>query len=328
MRLHPPPLLAVHASVLLFGAAGLFGKWISLPAHMIVLGRVVFAAVVLGGLLAALRRRTPPVEARSVAPGRHRDTWALPLLGLLLAVHWVTFFHAIQVSTVAVGLLTFATFPVFTALLEPVLPGERLEASTLGAALVTVAGVALVVPSTELSDPVVRGAGWGVVSGATFAVLSVVNRGLVRRRGPLDLAFHQDVWAAVFLAPFALAAPRPPTGAEWGLLIVLGVVFTAGAHALFIHGLSGVRAGRAAVIAALEPVYGVALAALLLDERPGGRVVAGGALVLGAALWVSRPGHAGEGEPPPNRTPDDRAHAAGHPPPSGGPRPPHFPGEP
>lgn len=278
-----PPLTAVHLAVLLFGAAGLFGKWIDLPAHLIVLGRVAFAAPVLALTRAVVAGPAPSAETR-----RDSDRFALPLLGLLLAIHWVTFFHAIQVSTVAVGLLTFATFPVFAALLEPVLPGERLEPATLVAALVTVVGVALVVPSVEPADPVVRGAFWGVVSGATFALLSVANRGLVRRRGALTLAFHQDLWAAVVLLPLALAAPRAPTAPEWGLLVVLGVIFTAAAHALFIHGLSGVRAGRAAVIAALEPVYGVALAALLLGERPGGRVLLGGGLVLAAAVWVSR----------------------------------------
>jgi drug/metabolite transporter (DMT)-like permease len=205
------------------------------------------------------------------------------------------------VSTVAVALLTFATFPVFTSLLEPLLPGERLEAATLAAAVVTVAGVALVVPSTDAGDPVVRGAFWGIVSGATFALLSVANRGLVRRHGALTLAFQQDLWAAVALVPFVLSAPRAPTPTEWALLVVLGTIFTAAAHALFIHGLSGVRAGRAAVIAALEPVYGVAMAALLLGERPGGRVLVGGGIVLATAVWVSgrsaASGGAGPGAP-------------------------------
>lgn len=283
MRRRPSPLLAVHAAVLLFGVAGLFGKWVALPAHLIVLGRVSVAAATLALLVG------PPGDTRRPGPGGElrRDRRLLPLLGLLLAVHWVTFFHAIQVSSVAVGLLTFATFPVFTALLEPVLSREPLEPSTLAAAGATVAGVALVIPAPRLGDPVVQGAFWGVVSGLTFAVLGVLNRGLVRRYGALRLAFHQDVWAALLLLPLAATADRWPTPNEWGLLLLLGVVFTAGAHALFIYGLSGVRAGRAAVIAALEPVYGVALAALLLEERPGPRVLLGGGVVVATALWVS-----------------------------------------
>jgi len=290
--------------VLLFGAAGLFGKWIDLPPTVLVLGRVVFAAITLGAGMALWRGGREPAREGTTPIDRRRDTgsdaarrldgFALPVLGLLLAAHWVSFFHAIQVSSVAVGLLTFATFPIFTALLEPLLPGERFDTATLVAAAVTGLGVALVIPAPEPADPVVRGAFWGVVSGLTFALLALLNRSLVRRRGALDLAFRQDLWAALFLIPFAIDAPRGPTAAEWGLLIVLGVVFTAGAHALFIHALSGVRAGRAAVIASLEPLYGVILAALLLGERPSSRVLAGGALILAAAVWVSRRAHGGK----------------------------------
>lgn len=284
----------MHLAVVLFGAAGLFGRWVPLPPTTLVLGRVVFASAALGALRVARRGRDRGDATGSDATARRStDRWLLPLLGILLAAHWVSFFHAIQLSSVAVGLLTFATFPVFTALLEPVLPGQRLDPATVLAAAATVVGVALVVPSADPGDPVARGAFWGVVSGATFALLSVANRGLVRRRGALTLAFHQDLWAAVALLPFAAGplAPdggRAPTGAEWGLLVLLGVVFTAGAHALFINGLRGVTAGRAAVVAALEPVYGVALAALLLGERPGGEVLLGGGIVLAAAAWVGR----------------------------------------
>lgn len=279
-----PALASVHLAVVLFGAAGLFGKLLDLPPTLIVLGRVVFASMALGAVLAARRGTGRGARAEGDGP-----RWGLAALGLLLAVHWVTFFHAIQVSSVAVGLLTFATFPVFTALLEPLLPGERFDGGALLAAMATVVGISLVVPAPDPSDPVTRGAFWGVVSGLTFAVLSIANRGWVRRESALRLAFHQDLWAAVFLLPFAGAAGRWPTPPEWVLLVVLGVVFTAGAHGLFIHGLKGVTAGRAAVVAALEPVYGVALAVVVLGERPGPRTLVGGALVVAAAAWVGRP---------------------------------------
>jgi drug/metabolite transporter (DMT)-like permease len=285
-----PPIVAVHLAVLLFGAAGLFGKLVALPPTLLVLGRVVFAA----GALGAFLRWNVPAPGPEAAEARPRrgGRWAFASLGVLLAIHWVTFFHAIQLSTVAIGLLTFATFPIFTALLEPLLPDERFEPGTLAAAAVSLAGIAWVVPTPEWSDPYTRGAFWGVVSGATFAVLSLANRLWVRNTSAARLAFHQDLWAAIALLPFLATATRWPTAAEWAALAFLGIVLTAGAHALFIHGLSGVRAGRAAVIASLEPVYGVVLAVLVLGERPEPRTLLGGAVVLAAAAWVSRPARA------------------------------------
>jgi len=283
MRL--PPLAALHLSVLLFGAAGLFGKLLALHPVGIVLGRAVFASLFLWLLL----------RARGVPLALHhrRDAAGLVGLGVLLAAHWVTFFHAIQLSSVAVGLLTFSTFPIFTAVLEPVLLRERWSWADAAAALVTFAGVALVVPELEWSNTLARGAFWGVMSGLTFALLSIANRGFVRRYPALVLAFHQDLWAAVALLPFVGVVGTVPGARDLGLLVLLGVVFTAGAHSLFIHGLRRVRARTASVIATLEPVYGIAFAALLLGEIPAGRTLLGGAVILGAAAWVSLRG----GEP-------------------------------
>lgn len=277
MRL--PSLPALHLSVLLFGVAGLFGKLLELHPVAIVLGRVVFASLALALLLRA--------RGVSLRLHRRRDLAGLVGLGVLLAIHWATFFHSIQLSTVAVGLLTFSTFPVFTAFLEPLLLRERWSSADAVAALVTLAGVALVVPELEWSNAFARGAFWGVMSGLTFALLSIANRGYVRRYPALVLAFHQDLWAMVALLPFIpFLAPMPDAG-DVALLVLLGVVFTAGAHSLFIHGLRDVRARTASVIATLEPVYGIAFAALLLGEIPSGRTLTGGVVILGAAAWVS-----------------------------------------
>lgn len=287
MRL--PSLAALHSSVLLFGAAGLFGKLLDMHPVAIVLGRVVFASLALGVLL---RIRGVPLGL-----DRRRDAAGLVGLGVLLAVHWATFFHSIQLSSVAVGLLTFSTFPVFTAFLEPLLLRDRWSWGDVAAALVTFAGVALVAPELDWSNDFTRGAAWGVVSGLTFALLSVANRSYVRRYPALVLAFHQDLWAMVALLPLLpLLGPVPDAG-DVALLVLLGVVFTAGAHSLFIHGLREVRARTASVIATLEPVYGILFAALLLGEFPGVRTLIGGGVILGAAAWVSLRGHRG-GAPP------------------------------
>jgi drug/metabolite transporter (DMT)-like permease len=78
------------------------------------------------------------------------------------------------------------------------------------------------------------------------------------------------------------------------LLIVLGVACTALAHTLFIASMHRVSAHRASVVAALEPVYGIALAAWLLHEIPNGRTIVGGGLVVAAALLASGSRKAGD----------------------------------
>lgn len=278
--MHRHPLLTLHLSVLLFGGAGLFGKLVALPPDVIVTGRVAFASLVLAPVLA--------VRGQRLRPDRLRDLPGLMALGALLAAHWVIFFHSIQISSVAVGLLTYSTFPVFTAFLEPLLlRDERWSWRELGAALVALAGIALVVPELSWENSFTRGAFWGTLAGLTFAVLSIANRGYRRRYPALVLTFHQSLWATVALVPFLVGSAVRPSPVEVGLLALLGVVFTALAHGLFISGLHAVRARVASVIAALEPVYGIALAALLLGEIPGARTVGGGVIIVAAAAWVT-----------------------------------------
>ena len=277
-------LAALHAAVLLFGFAGLFGKWLALPPVTIVLGRTVVA----GAALALLVR-----FAREPGAGRSgRFEWRLAAGGAVLALHWVAFFQAIQTASVAVGLLGFASFPLFVLLLEALLRQRRLRTSEwLTAALVT-AGLLLVVPEFRLENRTVQGLLWGLVSGFTFALLAVGNRALAARHAASVIALWQNACAAVLLLPLALAAEAVPDARDIALLVVLGVVCTALAHTLFIRSLRVLSAHTASVIAALEPVYGIALALLLLGERPSPRTLAGAVLIVGAALYATRPGRA------------------------------------
>src|SRR6266516_7611831 len=80
-------LAALHLAVLLFGFAGLFGKWLSLPPVTIVFGRAAIASVALALLF-------PLAGERGEA--RRRFEWKLAASGALLALHWVAFFQAIQ----------------------------------------------------------------------------------------------------------------------------------------------------------------------------------------------------------------------------------------
>jgi drug/metabolite transporter (DMT)-like permease len=272
-------LLEIHAAVVLFGFPGLFGKWLTLAPPVIVLGRVAFAALALGLVLRATRR--------SVRIDGRRDNLLLLGCGLLLAFHWTAFFRSVQVSSVAIGLLSYSSFPVFTAFLEPLAFRERIRTSSVVLAGLCVLGIYLIVPRFAFDDATFVGVIWGLAAGLSFAVLALANRSLVRRRGSLVIAFYQDLYAALALVPLALGSWPALTGRDLGLLAVLGVVCTAAAHTLFIQGMRQVEAQTASVISSLEPVYGILLAFVFLDEVPAARTGAGGLVVLAAALLAT-----------------------------------------
>lgn len=272
-------LAEIHLAVFLFGFAGLFGKWLALPPVLIVFGRVLFACVALAAVIALSR------GAFRVSP--RRDLLLLGLCGLVLAAHWTMFFKSVQVSSVAVGLLSYSSFPVFTAFLEPLLARERWDPASLFYALLCVIGIALIVPGFDVSDAVVRGVLWGLGAGLSFSLLSVLDRSLASRHPSLTVAFYQDLLAGLFLFPAVFRTGLPRRGRDWALLAVLGVFCTAAAHTLFIDGMKAVGARTASILSSLEPVYGILLALAFLKESPSLRTVSGGAVILAAALAVT-----------------------------------------
>jgi drug/metabolite transporter (DMT)-like permease len=272
-------LAACHVAVALFGFAGVFGKWIDWDPVAIVLGRTTVAAAVLALFV------------------RYRlGTWRLPHWvavpnGVILAVHWVAFFTAIKVSTVAIGLLGYASFPLFVPFLERAMLGVPIRRGKLAGAALVALGLVLLVPEFTWKSHTVRGLAWGVMSGFMFALLTVRTRKLAPDRWPSEMALWQNAVAALCVLPVVLWQGGLGGAMNAGTLakmLLLGLFCTAVAHALYTASLARLPASTVAVCAALEPVYGMALALVLLGEVPNGRTLAGAAVIVVAALVASR----------------------------------------
>lgn len=269
-------LVQIHAAALLAGFTGLFGKFLDVSPAVITAGRTVLGALAL--LVAA------KLMGSRLRVSTRRDMLVLALSGLVLAIHWLTFFRSIQISTVAVGLLAFSSFPLFVTFLEPLLFRERFHLFDLVATVVVVAGLVLVTPAFDLRNHLTQGVLWGVISGFAYALLSLLSRSCVRTLSALSVTFYQQAFAALFVSPALLGSCATFSPRVLLLLLVLGVIFTALAQGLFVGSLQHIRAQMASVIIGLEPVYGILFALLLLGEVPSARTLLGGLLICGAAL--------------------------------------------
>lgn len=269
-------LLEIHSAVLLFGLSGLFGKIIALPAIMIVFGRVFFASIF---LLLVLLYFKKTIRLAS------QDYAYMVVMGILLAIHWHTFFLSIQMSTVAIGLLTFSAFPVFVTFLEPYFFKEKIKLADIAIAFIAFGGVVLVIPAFEMDNNLTQGGLWGIVSGFTYALLSLLNRKYAEKYSGTVIAFYEQFIAAIILVPFLFWQEFSFQPTDLLLLFILGVIFTGIAHSLFINGLKNIRTQTAGIISCIEPVYGIIFAAVLLQEIPTFREVAGGSIILAAVLY-------------------------------------------
>lgn len=276
-------LIALHSAVLLFALSGLFAKWLNMPAIYIVVGRSFFAAITIFVFVSFVKKQPLIINQRILI--------ALFVTGLVLAFHWGSFFYAIQVSSVAIGLITFATFPVFVSFLEPLFFKEKFHYQALIQALLTVLGIFLILPFGSIDNAQLSGALWGVLSALSFALLTLLNRKFVTKISAKKVALYQNLFACLVLMPYVILNPITISTAQLGVLVILGVIFTAFAHSLFNHALKVVKAQTASIAVSLEPIYGVIAAYFLLGESITLMMVLGGSIVMATNVWALKTMH-------------------------------------
>lgn len=286
--------LQIHLCVLLWGFTAILGRLIELPALPLVWWRMLIVVVALAFVPRVWRRLARmPVKLRAAYAG----------VGVLVALHWLTFYGAIKLANASVAATCIALATVFTALIEPLLTGSRFSRRDVVLGISVLPGVVLVVGG------VAPGMRLGILVGATSALLVAIfgslNKRLVEHSQPLTvtaLELGAGTIALTLLAPvmpflgpaFAGKLFTWPSPHDAILLLTLSLVCTLFPFALALHALRHMSAFAAQLTVNLEPVYAILLAIVLLDEQRELtlRFYAGVVIILGAVLaypLMSRP---------------------------------------
>ena len=275
----PRALLELHVSTVLLAAPALFAQLLPLHATTIIAARS-FVATGCVALVAMVFRR-------SLRPANRRALLGMLSAGVCLGLHWVTYFHAVQVSTVAVGMVALFCYPLLTAVLEPVLGTGPWHARQLISAAAVIVAVVIMAgaPTTDPGAP--AGTLWGLVSAACLALRNVLSRRAAQSSSAWQLAFYQ--YGVACLCAAGLGWQDMGSAREHApLLLLLGIGFTAVPHTLFIRSLAVITATRAALVACLQPLYAALLALVVLGEQPSVATMLGGGIVLAVAAMASR----------------------------------------
>jgi drug/metabolite transporter (DMT)-like permease len=272
-------LIAVHSAVLVFGLTALFSKIISLTALEITLLRSIFAALIIFLIFSW--------QKNSLRLLNRKDYSIVIILGVLLALHWITYFHAMQVSTIAVGVIALYTFPVITVFLEPLFHGEQPHIKDIVSAIVVLFGIYLLVPEFSLSNETTQGILWGVLSALLFSLRNIVQGHYFKGYTAKHSLFYQTLVTFVVLLPFSFESIPQVTQLQWGQLLVLGIFFTALPHTLFAFSLLNLKAKTVSLIACVQVVYATLFATLILNEWPQFSTLVGGLIVVSAAMYES-----------------------------------------
>lgn len=288
----------IAAVAAMWGSVGVVIRQIDLPAVALVSARIWIAAPA----LALFIRTTQRDAVRD-----WRLTPRLAVNGVVLAAHWVTFIAALQRAPIGTVLLITYLAPVGIAALAPAVLGEVVPARTKVALSLAVVGIALIaIPQIDGTSR--DGIALAFLTGLLYVALALSNKKLSDEHGGVHLALWQLLIAGAVLLPFSLFADWGSPGADWGWLLLLGLVYTAFAFAAYLTALAHMAATRAAVLLYMEPASAVLFGWLLLGEQPTWATLVGGAMVVAAGVLVARVPMAPDGPPVYSPSPPSGAH--------------------
>jgi drug/metabolite transporter (DMT)-like permease len=251
----------MHAAIFLWGFTGLLGKLISLNEGMLVWYRMLISSVAIGLLLAA-RGKIPRLQ--------RRELFRIAGVGILVMLHWVTFYASIKLASISVAMICLSTIALFASVIEPLVNRQKFDYLEIVFSAVAVIGI-LHMYSTDASAS--AGIVIGVISALISATFSVFNRRLAVQHAPLTISFIElsSGWLFLTLLLPLYTRIQPTTAfvpgfADTVWLLILSLVCTVLTWILSLQALRKVTAFTMGLALNLEPVYGIILAVLFAGE--------------------------------------------------------------
>lgn len=274
------PGISLISAVLIFGTVGVLKNYIPLPAALVALLRGVLGAAFLLLFMLVTRKRFSFAAVKKNLP-------VLLLSGCCIGLNWLLLFEAVDIS-VSVGTLCYYTAPIFVILLSPLLLKEKLTPVKLAAVAVALCGMVLV---SGVFKGVVADLScilFGIGAALLYASVMILNKKL-RDISAYERTVIQLLFASLILLPFCLFGGEFKKLAdcgltEWGLLLVIGIVHTGFAYALYFGSMMHLKAQTVALLSYLDPATAVLWAFLLLHETLSLPAFIGAILVIGAAM--------------------------------------------
>ncbi|HEX5354095.1 MAG TPA: DMT family transporter [Rhodanobacteraceae bacterium] len=251
----------LHFCVVLWGFTAILGKLITLTALQLVWWRMLLVTLAL--LLVPKVWR----ELRTMSP---RRIAAYAGIGVLVALHWLTFYSAVKLANASVAATCIALAPVFLAGIEPAVVGRKFEPRELLLGAAVVPGVALVVGGVPADMRL--GVAVGVLSAALCATFGAFNKRMAEHGGALTVTCLElgagtlflTVVTAVWHAEGTFVLPNLHDAL---LLLALALACTLLPFALAMKVLRKLSAYTVQLATNLEPVYAIVLAVILLGEQ-------------------------------------------------------------
>ncbi len=269
---HLQNILLLNLGMFCISTSGALGRYITLPPPLTIWYRAVFALLFLGAFC-YFKKYQFKFNLKKEGP-------TLLLTGILMTTHWVTYFYALQWSNVAVGMLSLFTYPIMTTLMEPFFFKTKLQPMHLILTGVILIGVFFLLPTFDIESGMVQGLMMGLVSALSYSIRNLILKSKVESFNGSILMFYQVAVMILVLLPVLLIYPNENVTPNIPYIVFLGLVTTAIGHTLFLNSFKHFSISTASIMSSMQPIFGILLAVIFLNELPSWRSLIGGSLIL------------------------------------------------
>ncbi len=277
-------MLMFIGSMLIFGTIGIFRRYIPLPS-----GSIAMVRGLLGGLfLTAFVKLKGEKGGERLSPVQ---IFLLALTGAVMGFNWILLFEAYNYTTVAVATLCYYMEPTIVLLLTPILFRERLTWKKILCAVIAVIGMVLVsgvVGSGGTQAGNLKGVAFGLGAAVFYSFVVIMNKTLSGINA-WKKTIIQLVSAGAVMIPY-LFLTRGFGGVTFSgmtvlLLLIVGIVHTGFAYALYFGSMDGLKAQTIAIFSYIDPVSALLFSAVILREPLSPAGLAGAVMIIGSAVF-------------------------------------------
>lgn len=269
-------LLELNLALLCISTSAVLGRYIALPVVFIIAFRSLLGGLFLFGFSWITK------ESFKIKP---KSFGVIGLGGVLLGLHWVTYFLSLQYSNIATAMLSLYTFPVITVLLEPLFRKARYEAIHLIFGFLIIVGIFFLTPEFSWQDDYFKGICLGLLSALFYSFRNLTTSQQVKDYNPSVIMTIQLGVTVLLLAPLVYWQGTGNYSSYLWQLIFLSVVTTAIGHTLFVKALRKINVTSSSIISSIQPVYAIILGIIFLQEYPQKNTLIGGAIILFSVVY-------------------------------------------
>ena len=272
--------LLLHLSALIFGGTALFSKFLKIPAVDIILFRGLFAAIILFFILLFSSPSKFKIKTR-------KDVLFMIVSGLFFGGHLVTYFYAMQVSSIGIAVVSLFTFPMITTLVEPFIHKRKPELKHVLLSFLVVIGVLVIVSESEEGGSTIFGVLLGVASSFFYSFRNLIVKYKLGAYQPIPLMFYHLLITFLLMVSLSELNFQSIVPVDYFWILILTVFFTIVPHLAVIESLKKFDARSVGLILTLQVLYAIIFAYLFFDEPLKPSLIIGGVLVIATVVYES-----------------------------------------